>query len=57
MFEDLAVSEWKGGLGLDVALLPRGPRPVAVGLEAGLHLSFVQSQTWSVGTMRLVMEY
>jgi hypothetical protein len=57
MFEDLAVSEWKGGLGLDVAMLPKSPRPVAVGLEAGLHLSFVQSQTWSVGTVRLVMEY
>jgi len=57
MFEDLAVSEWKGGLGLDAALLPKKPGPVAVGLEAGLHLSFVQSQTWTVGTLRLVMEY
>jgi hypothetical protein len=57
MFEDLAVSEWKGGLGLDAALLPKHPGPVAVGFEAGLHLSFVQSQTWTVGTVRLVMEY
>jgi hypothetical protein len=57
MFEDLAVSEWKGGLGIDVALLPKGPRTVAVGFEAGAHLSFVQSQTWTVGTVRLVLEY
>ena len=57
MFEDLAVSEWKGGLGVDVALLPKGPRTVAVGFEAGAHLSFVQSRTWTVGTIRLVLEY
>jgi hypothetical protein len=57
MFEDLAVSEWKGGMGLDFALLPAGPRPVAVGLEGGIHFSFVQDQTWTVGTLRLVLEY
>ena len=56
-FEDLAVSQWKGGMGMDVALLPGSPRPVAVGLEAGVHLSFVSSQTWTVGTIRLVLEY
>ncbi|MGH7740816.1 MAG: hypothetical protein ACRENS_02205 [Candidatus Eiseniibacteriota bacterium] len=56
-FEHLAVSEWKGGLGVDLALLPAGPRPVAVGLEAGVHMSFVASQTWTVGTLRLVLEY
>jgi hypothetical protein len=56
-FEDLAVSEWKGGLGLDAAWLPSGERPVAVGVEAGVHVSFVSKETWSVGTIRLVLEY
>ena len=57
MFEDLAVSEWKPGFGLDLALLPNGPRTVAVGVEAGAHWSFVESGTWTVGTLRLVLEY
>ena len=56
-FEDLAVSEWKGGCGFDAAWLPKGERPVAVGVEAGVHVSFVQKETWSVGTLRLVLEY
>lgn len=56
-FEDLAVSEWKPGMGFDAAWLPKGERPVAVGVEAGLHVSFVQKEAWNVGTIRLVLEY
>jgi len=57
MFEDLAVSEWKGGLGVDIAMLPAGERTVAVGLEAGVHVAFVSKETWTVGTVRFVFEY
>ncbi|MBI1798723.1 MAG: hypothetical protein HYR73_03440 [Candidatus Eisenbacteria bacterium] len=56
-FEDLEVYGLRSGVAFDAALLPAGPRPVAVGLEAGLRFAFLESETWALGSLRLVFHY
>jgi hypothetical protein len=56
-FEDLQVSGLHPGASFSVSVLPKGPRPVAVGAEIGVHTAFLDPGTWTVGTLRLALHY
>lgn len=56
-FDDLVVDETAPGAALDVTLLPLAARPVKLGFEIGTRLVFLRSQTWTLGTARVVFHY
>lgn len=56
-FLDLAVDETKPELALDVSMLPRRQKIVAVGLEAGLRYVPVKRVDWILSTIRLTIHY
>jgi hypothetical protein len=56
-FLDLAVDETKPELALDVSMLPRRQKIVAVGLEAGVRYVPVQRVDWILSTIRLTIHY
>jgi hypothetical protein len=56
-FEDLQVDGVHPGVSFDASLLPKGPKPVQVGLEIGVHCAFLSPDVWTVGTLRLALHY
>lgn len=56
-FLDLAVDEVKPELAIDVSMLPRRQKIVAVGLEAGARVVAVERVTWVLTTLRLTIHY
>lgn len=56
-FSDLAVDEVAPGVGFDLLWTSSRPRPVRVGLEAGLRSGFVPDDTWTVVHTGLAILY
>jgi len=56
-FLDLAVDEVKPELALDLSMLPRRQRIVAVGFEAGVRFVPVARVNWVLSTLRLTIHY
>jgi hypothetical protein len=56
-FLDLAVDETDPEVALDLSMLPRKHKVVAVGLEAGVRYVPVERVNWWVTTIRLTIHY
>ena len=56
-FENREISELRPGAALDLALMPGRAIPVAVGFEFGARTAFLAHETWTIGTLRLVLHY
>jgi hypothetical protein len=56
-FLDLAVDETDPEVALDLSMLPRRQKVVAVGLEAGVRFVPVERVNWWVSTLRLTIHY
>jgi hypothetical protein len=56
-FLDLAVDETDPEVALDLSMLPRRQKVVAVGIEAGMRFVPVQRVNWWVSTIRLTVHY
>lgn len=56
-FLDLAVDEVQPELALDLSMLPRRQKIVAVGLEAGVRYIPVERVPWVLATVRLAIHY
>jgi hypothetical protein len=56
-FSDFAVEEVAPGIGLDVTLMPRSPAPLRAGVELGMRVGFLRSETWTLVGARLAVHY
>jgi len=56
-FAPLAIEEAAPGLAFDVTWMQRRPSPVRVGLEIGTRVGFLEEDTWTLGTARVVFHY
>jgi len=56
-FSDLAVEEVVPGVAVALTLIQRRPAPVRVGFEAGTRVMWLEDETWTVASGRLVFHY
>ena len=56
-FSDLAVDEVAPGMAIALTFIQRRPAPVRVGFEAGTRVMWLEDQTWTVASGRLVFHY